>query len=195
MFLVIGIVLLVVNIYSKNSFVTDITSLKTEKTLRNSFSSAKLCIVMLYGYANKPKEFDATKLGIHLDSFDSLIRNFLQYNLDQLHASLSEFGQNQALWDSDFVYLVGKDKILADKITYEGNYYQVNSTFYKTMTLFSDYVVYLVNSDPKDLTSLTFNAWDCNTVEENCQVIKAMPDTDPLRLLLQYVFFLLYNGS
>ena len=73
--------------------------------------------------------------------------------------------------------MVSKAKIQADKITQEGNYYSVNTTFFKTMMLFSDNLIYVVNSKLNDMNATSFNAWDCNTIDEYCHVIKNLKGT------------------
>lgn len=49
-----AITLLVVNVFSKNTFKTDLNSLQAEKQCRNNFSSAKLTAIIVYTAAFLP---------------------------------------------------------------------------------------------------------------------------------------------
>ena len=89
--LITAIVLLVVNVQSKNSFVVDINALKTEKVCRNSFSNTKMALLYLYAYINKPNMFDIGLLNVSVPfgDFGKFAISKLKESNDNLHQSLA----------------------------------------------------------------------------------------------------------
>eukprot|EP00347_Sterkiella_histriomuscorum_P010972 403374235 len=193
--LVTGIVLLAVNIQSKNQFTQDIESLKVEKTMRNSFSSSKLSLLYLYTYSNaQPKYFNQSTFDFPLNTIDldAFFRNDLKTLISNLHSSLVQFSQKQSLWDSSFVYKVSQEPLIAQKITPYGNLQYVNSTFFKSVTLFVDYSDYISNTQISDQRS-NENIFNYNTAEEIKEWVKNK--INPLSTVISYVYFCVFNGS
>ncbi|CDW74797.1 UNKNOWN [Stylonychia lemnae] len=194
MLLVTAIVLLVVNIQSKNQYEADIQTLKTEKNVRNAFSSSKLSLIYLYTTSNAPSYFDQQRLSAPLNnvSLDPFFRQKLISLTGELHQSLNEFSQKQALWDKDFVYKVNKEDLKAKKITFYGNQQEVDSTFFKSITLFVDYCDFISNTYSDDL-KIQDDIFKYNNADELASLLKKIKD--PLNTIIQYVFFCIFNGS
>ena len=164
--------------------------------MRNSFSSSKLSVLYLFAsYNYQTKYFNQSNLLSPLNTFDlgPLFRTNLNDSLTLLHSSLVNFGQKQSLWDSDFVYAVSGKPITVIKITPHGNIQYVNSTFYKSITVYGDYADYIINTAPVNLTAKQ-DIFQFNEVKEVSGWIKNT--TNPtLSYVIQYVFFCVYDGS